>query len=317
MPRRYHLISRLLGAALLPGCLVDTSDSETQSGGTTTSTTTSTTASSLSGSATGAPGTSTGDGTASSVPTMATTSPTGATSGAASTGVVCDFLCDDSPKPDCDPFAQDCPEGQKCAAVISDGGSAWDATRCVDVIGTDKPGEPCTMEDVASGVDSCIEGAMCWDVDVEGVGECVAQCTGSGEAPVCENNETCTLSSEGVVNLCFPTCDPLLQDCPHPGDACYPVINSFSCEPDASGPEGQANDPCEFINVCDPGLMCVDSVFAGKGCSEAPNGCCSPFCKLPGGVCPNPDQQCVQFFDPMQLPPGDPKLAIGVCGIPF
>ncbi len=196
MPRGHRLLSRLLCAALVPGCLIDNSGSETQSAGTTISTTTSMTGSSLSGSATSAPGTSTSDGTASgSVPTMATTSPTGVTSGSASTGVVCDFLCDDSPKPDCDPFAQDCPEGQKCAAVITDGGSAWDATRCVDVIGTDKPGEPCTMEDVASGVDSCIEGAMCWDV-AEGVGECVAQCTGSGEAPVCENG--------AIVNHVYP-----------------------------------------------------------------------------------------------------------------
>jgi hypothetical protein len=45
-------------------------------------------------------------------------------------------------------------------------------------------------------------------------------------------------------------------------------------------------------------------------------GCCTPFCEFPDGACPNPDQQCVQWFDPMMLPEGDPQLDIGFCGVP-
>ena len=32
--------------------------------------------------------------------------------------------------------------------------------------------------------------------------------------------------------------------------------------------------------------------------------------------CPAADQQCLQWYDPQVLPPGDPKLAYGVCGVP-
>ena len=82
-----------------------------------------------------------------------------------------------------------------------------------------------------------------------------------------------------------------------------------------SVPGTQANDSCAAINVCDKGLMCADAAFVGTGCLDV-FGCCTPFCKFPGGACPNPDQQCVQYFDPMQLPENDPQLGIGVCGLP-
>ncbi len=219
MPRIYHLISRLLCAALVPGCIVDSSGSDTQAA--TTTATTSTTGSSLSGSATSASA-----GTASdSVPTTTTTTTSGPDSSSnPGTSEPCGMFlaCDDMPSSErqCDNFAQDCPEGQKCAAVSSEAGSFWDALKCVDVTGTDGPGDAYTVDGVASGIDSC-----------------------------------------------------------------------------------------------DPGLTCANAGLAGKGCSDAPTGCCTPFCKFPGGACPNPDQQCVQYFDPMTLLPGDPMLDIGFCGI--
>jgi len=62
--------------------------------------------------------------------------------------------------------------------------------------------------------------------------------------------------------------------------------------------------------------MCAEVAFAGMGCEGGSSGCCTPFCKFAEGVCPNVDQQCLQFFDAEQLPPNDPLLDIGVCGIP-
>jgi len=315
MARPHLLVNTLFCAILTAGCVSNDPGGETQGAATSS---TSTTSNNQSGSVTSAPGSAT-DGTASdSAPTMATATTTGlSTSAGASSTEACLFLsCDDYPKPGCDVFAQDCPVGQKCAAVITDGGGAWNDTQCVEVIGTDKPGDPCTMEDVASGVDSCIKGAMCWEVDMEGIGYCLAQCTGSWEAPVCENNTNCTISGGGELILCIPTCDPLLQDCPGPVNVCYPINDGFACAPDASGDAGQANDPCEFINVCDEGLMCADAALVGMGCAPGSTGCCTPFCNFPNGACPNRDQQCVQYFDPMQLPPNDPDLNIGYCGIP-
>jgi len=263
--------------------------------------------------------------TTSTGPIAATTSSTavGATDSAAptstsgTTAAPCNFLnCDDYPKPECSTWAQDCPEGQKCAAYIAGGGSAWDAVKCVELTGTDEPGDPCTSEGAVSGVDSCSKGAMCWHLDKAGAGTCVALCTGSPEAPICPPKTTCPISSSGILNLCLPTCDPLLQDCPNPVEGCYPFNAGLFCAADASGDAGQANDPCVYINSCDPGLMCADAALVGAGCEPGSTGCCTPFCKFPDGACPNPDQQCVQYFAEPFPPLPESAEHIGVCGVP-
>ncbi len=116
---------------------------------------------------------------------------------------------------------------------------------------------------------------------------------------------------------CLPGCNPLLQDCLFdPAEGCYALNDEFICSPDASGAEGQANDLCEHANVCDKGLLCADAVFVGTGCAKGSKGCCTPFCEVPDGTCPNPDQKCIQWLDPMQLPPNDPLLNVGACGVP-
>ena len=68
---------------------------------------------------------------------------------------------------ECDVWAQDCPETDKCIYVADVG------TKCVDVTGVDLPGDACTSDE-----DSCVKGALCRDINPEGVGTCVAQCTG-------------------------------------------------------------------------------------------------------------------------------------------
>ena len=231
----------------------------------------------------------------------------------------CSFLnCDDfvTGLCECDGFDECCPDGEKCTAYISGGGGTWDANKCVDVTGTDEPGDECTSEGAASGIDSCIKGAMCWSVDDMGVGTCVALCTGSSDAPVCADDVTCTIANDGVLNLCLPNCDPLLQDCLDAAEACYPINDGFTCAPDASGEEGQANDACAFINTCDKSLMCADAAIVGAGCEPPATGCCTPFCEFPDGTCPNPDQKCVQYFvEPFPMKPQNSE-DIGVCGIP-
>jgi hypothetical protein len=225
------------------------------------------------------------------------------------------FLCkDDASNLECDVFAQECPDGEKCAPIIIDRGSAWNSSRCVPVTGTDMPGDPCTSQDVAAGLDSCVKGAMCWGVDMKGNGTCIAQCTGTPDAPICPTiNGICMVATDGYLAVCLPDCDPLLQDCGE-GAPCYPIGDGFTCAPDASGDTGKANDPCEFL--CDPGLSCQPPDSVGTGCPPESMGCCTPFCEFPDSPCPNPDQQCLQWFDPAMLPDGDPLLAIGFCGVP-
>jgi hypothetical protein len=139
---------------------------------------------------------------------------------------------------ECSIWDQDCDEGEKCAPWANDGGSAWNATKCVPVdANPSQVGDSCTVEGSGvSGVDTCDVSSMCWDVDPEtNEGTCIAFCSGSENAPVCDDPTTsCSIANEGVLTLCLPSCDPLSQDCPD-GQACYPIDNSFVCAPDASG----------------------------------------------------------------------------------
>lgn len=204
----------------------------------------------------------------------------------------------------CDMFTQDCPDGQKCAAWADDGGATWTANKCVPVVGDGIPGDACTAEGgPVSGFDSCEKGSMCWNVDQENVGTCLALCTGSIVAPVCAEGFACTVIQEGVLHICSPTCDPLIQDCSS-GELCLPHDNSASCVLDASGEEGQIFDPCELVNGCDPGLLCLESASADE-CDPMAPGCCVPMCSIfEMAPCPGVGQECVSLYDEGQAPMG-------------
>lgn len=217
----------------------------------------------------------------------------------------------------CDSWTQDCREGEKCTAWAADGGTAWNATKCVPVTGQQKPGEPCTAEGGGvSGVDDCVEGAMCWQVDAGGKGQCVALCTGSEEAPVCEElndgcgTTQCAITNAGALNICLDSCDPLAQDCPG-DDRCLPVSGTFVCFLDA-GESGAVFDPCEFANSCDKGLLCAAATAAIE-CDQEAVGCCVPMCSIAAGDagCPGVGQQCLPIHDP----PTDGCEDVGYCTV--
>jgi hypothetical protein len=163
-----------------------------------------------------------------------------------------------------------------------------------------------------SGVDSCAEGAMCWEVDPRSaIGYCVAMCTGSLEDPKCEPGFSCYISADPVLIHCLPWCDPLAQECP--GDElCVGTDSGFRCVPDASGDGGQYGDPCEYGNTCDPGLHCVpaEHVLDCQGVT-----CCSPYCDVTApNDCPGDGQECVPWFAEGEATEG--FGSVGVCRIP-
>jgi hypothetical protein len=93
---------------------------------------------------------------------------------------------------------------------------------------------------------------------------------------------------------------------------------TITCGPDASGDGGVYGDPCEYDNVCDPGLYCAPAE-AVPGC-QGSIGCCSEWCDTtaqnPNSQCSGEagGQECVPFFDMGNAPPGFDD--VGVCAIP-
>lgn len=235
------------------------------------------------------------------------------TTGGVATGI--SFIEDPDPNGlECSTWEQDCPDGEKCNAWADDGGPSWNATHCVPLDPAPRQiGQSCeVLGSGVSGVDDCVEGAICWDVDAQTlVGTCVGYCEGTPANPQCGAGLSCVVSNAGVLPLCLPSCDPVVQNC-GPGQGCYPVDGSFTCAPDASGPAGAYPDPCVSINTCDPGLACIGAA-AVPGCAGA-LGCCSPFCDTGApNTCPAVDQQCAPWFQQGQAPPGYDHL--GVCAV--
>src|SRR5690606_4445407 len=82
------------------------------------------------------------------------------------TGVTTNFVPDDDfagVTSECDPFMQDCPDGEKCVPYGSTGGN-WDANKCVAVTGSGAAGDPCTYGGTSEATDDCDDNTHCWDV---------------------------------------------------------------------------------------------------------------------------------------------------------
>jgi hypothetical protein len=104
----------------------------------------------------------------------------------------------DTPGCECDPFAQDCPEGEKCVPYASTG-ETFNANKCVPVTGTAEPGDACTHDGDVVATDDCDAQSVCWN------GTCAPFCDGTADDPVCSEGSWCLIGYEGSVNLCLPT----------------------------------------------------------------------------------------------------------------
>ncbi|MCA9704238.1 MAG: hypothetical protein KDK70_00115 [Myxococcales bacterium] len=307
----------LAWASALVGCTEGASAMTSGPGSTTSSSSTAT-------ASTGAPAdgsSSSGNGGSSSgAPATTTTSTT--TNGDSTTGSAFIIEPEVGPPPFyCDLFAQDCRKGSKCMPWAIDGGSVWNHTRCSEII--DHPGHPgdaCTVEGSGvSGIDTCDLGVQCWNADpVTNVGTCVSMCTGDENDPQCtEPATTCTIANDGLIALCLEPCLPLGPGCPT-GQACVPVGETWVCALVASDPVGTQGAPCEFINGCDPGLVCVNPSGV-PGCAGAV-GCCTELCDLsdPAGSdqCSGAavGQQCLPWYLGGMSPSG--YESVGLCSDP-
>jgi hypothetical protein len=221
----------------------------------------------------------------------------------------------------CNLFLQDCNNGEKCTAWNMDGGIFPNGTKCVPQTGDKLPGETCKVDGgFGEGVDDCVAGSLCLDIDNSGTATCVAYCSGDMQNPTCpEPEDRCAFLFEPTVPLCFPPCDPLTQNCSD-DEACVPNIAALGSEYFVCMPlvfediPGQYGDACYAISGCDRGFQCI---FA----ENVPNCagdmyCCSVWCdtSMPD-TCKDFDAtiDCVPWYEPGQETPGYEN--VGICGI--
>ncbi|MFO7562849.1 MAG: hypothetical protein R6X02_09425 [Enhygromyxa sp.] len=211
----------------------------------------------------------------------------------------------------CDPFAQDCPEGEKCVPFGS-AGVGWDHNKCVPVLGEQGPGEPCHYAGVVDSTDDCDATSFCWNVTQEGIGTCAPFCLGSADNPICPDappgcaDYHCVINSDATINLCVLECDPLAQDC---GESlgCFWANDGFWCV--FTTEERSIGEPCGYINDCVSGAGCVDTELLPDCAGES---CCAPFCDLAALLDPCPDllagTSCMPFWEPT-----NPGCELGMC----
>jgi hypothetical protein len=210
---------------------------------------------------------------------------------------------------ECDPFVQDCPEGEKCVPYDATAGGSWDANKCMAVTGDQATGEPCVYGGLMDATDDCDATGICVDRDGDTLGTCHAFCMGTADQPECPDNLLCEIAEYGTVALCVEQCNPLLQDC-EPPLGCYWEDTGFHCLP---GGEWPIEDPCSYVNDCPPGNMCVDASLLPICVGEA---CCTSLCEvgLDDNLCLIPGSACVPFFEQGTAPEGLELL--GLCLAP-
>jgi hypothetical protein len=128
---------------------------------------------------------------------------------------------------ECDVQKEDCPAGQKCMPWVNDGGSKWNALKCVPVDADPVPvGEACEAPGGGlTGIDNCDKHVMCFEVSGN-TGVCRAMC----ESSTCAPGFNCFIANEDILQLCLPACDLNMPDCP-PAHTCLPVLEGGVCAP--------------------------------------------------------------------------------------
>jgi hypothetical protein len=209
---------------------------------------------------------------------------------------------------ECDPWLQDCPDGEKCVAYASAGGT-WDANKCNAVVGSLTEGEACMYGGAVESTDDCNEDTWCWNVNMDGIGTCTPFCTGTPDNPLCDPGQGCSIANEGSINLCLQSCDPLLQDCVGENICFYDFSGNFVCAFGVG--DIPVGEPCGFINDCAAGNVCLDAA-ALPACNGA--SCCGAFCDLGDPMCAVGGTECTAFFEEGTAPPG--YESVGVCIVP-
>jgi len=213
---------------------------------------------------------------------------------------------------ECDPFSQDCPEGEKCVPYAPTG-SHLGANKCVMIEGDTPPGQPCISDGLGEASDSCDGDSYCWnteEIDGEHQGVCAGFCAGAPDNPMCPEGQVCLISNDGALSVCVDSCDPLAQDCANDW-TCHVQLGQtlLGCWEGELG-EGEACVGGEHLyDDCGPGLTCVGAQWLPMCAGER---CCTGICDLANPSCTLPGTTCALPW--MESLPGHDDL--GICIVP-
>ena len=194
------------------------------------------------------------------------------------------FFCPVVNEP-CDAFAEDsCGAAGECRPYGFDGEFAGVA--CVE---QPPAAQPLALGDTCShtcpdfwGEDACPPRSIC--DPFSDAPTCVPLCGGSFPDYDCDEGMACEVHNvpSDSFGICRPECNLLLQDCPK-GQTCVPDPKSGAptCYPaPVDGP--QQGEPCEFINACAVGYVCVPP---GVADCDTGIGCCTALCEVDEDEC--------------------------------
>jgi hypothetical protein len=207
----------------------------------------------------------------------------------------------------CDPLAQDCPDGEKCSPSVYGECSSW--ISCKPVTGDKTVGEPCTIVDLE---DDCDADSWCYPgmLEVDGPSVCVAFCGGSYDNLTCADPDYVCVHGvdlyEGLLG-CRPRCDPLAPQLCLAGEHCTlgdASQGDFGCL--IASDQRASGEACTQNQQCAGGL-CVDAVDLLECAGER---CCASFCDTVEPDCPA-GSECVAVE-----PSGNPESTVGVCVLP-
>ena len=180
----------------------------------------------------------------------------------------------ETPEFGCNPWADDCPVGEKCRVDMGRPGALPAGPVCVRV-GEGEPGDECELADHLG--DTCDSSSYC--IHVGGEPRCVITCEGSAHNPSCPpeagDGAMCFgAMSTRMPSLCHVPCDPLRAAPCTNGEGCISHGGEFSCFPLAE--KSTLGEECRCGNCCDQGFACVRAEDFGPGCEH--DRCCAALC---------------------------------------
>jgi hypothetical protein len=155
----------------------------------------------------------------------------------------------------------------------------------------------------ATGTTAATTGAACVDIN----GECCPLEQACGDFECCGEGMFCEVDV-----YCREKCNPLQPTCEVSNAVCVLSVNEelFYCTGQAQ--PGAAGDPCDCLNCCDLGHICLGAKYV-QGCES--DDCCAPFCDLSNPIaCPGAMESCQALYTEGTAPAGYEN--VGICTLP-